>query len=330
MKIENQQSNITNPQFSGGRQIGPTVGVQSTTYASASILFTGITTGSTSQAKGVATITNFGDGTFFKLTGSNAATGTFFVTSSTTQVDAPPIYYVVSGSTATLTVANIAAEINNYSSTFGIIATGSGVTLQLTSSAYGVTGNSYNFTSASVVTTLAGGLTLATGSFTITDTFGITDRFTITSSNQTIANLSATRSVNGDTFFIAGGATQAATITNIAGFLNASASAIVTASSSSTNIFFTSSLNGDAGNYVNVVSGSTTTFLSGGAGNTTYAYSFPFIAGGLYVGGSGSISGIALDGSRLTFANASAGTVIPGLFQSVSSSSTATGLIALK
>ena len=58
-------------------------------------------------------------------------------------------------------------------------------------------------------------------------------------------------------------------------------------------------------------------------------YNFTGVAGGLYVGGAGNIVATTLDGSRLTFASASAGSVIPGLFQSVSSSSTATGLIAL-
>jgi len=120
MKLENQQSTITNLQFSGGRPVGGNN--NNTSYAKALIDFSGITTGSTTQAKGVATITNFGNGTRFSLTGSNAATGTFFITSSTTQVDVPPTYYVVTGSTPTLTIANIAAEINYYSNTFGILA----------------------------------------------------------------------------------------------------------------------------------------------------------------------------------------------------------------
>ena len=327
MKLENQQSTITNPQFSGGRPIG-SGSAGNTSFATASILFTGITTGSTQQARGAATITGLGDGARLSLTGSNAATGTFFVTSSTTQVDAPPTYYVVTGSTVALTIANLATEINAYSSTFGILALASASILQLTSSAFGSAGNSYNFTSASAVTTLAGGLTLATGSFTLTDAFGVTDRFFITSSNQTIANLNATYSVNGDTFYIAGGATQAATITNIASFLNASASAIVSAASSSTNLLLSSSINGTAGNSVYVVSGSTTTNLAGGTGTSDYPYTFPFIAGGLYVGQAGSLVATTIDGSVLTFVSASG--FIPGIFQSVSPATTATFVVALK
>ena len=328
MKLENQQSNIINLQFSGGRPIG-SGSAGNTSFATASILFTGITTGSTQQARGAATITGLGDGSSFNLTGS-AASGTFFVTSSTTQVDAPPTYYVVTGSTIQATIANFAAEINNYQSSFGIIALASASVLQLTSSAFGVAGNSYNFTSASVVTTLAGGLTLATGSFTLTDTFGVTNRFTITSSIQATASLSATESVDGSTYYIAGGATQAATISNIAAFLNVSASAIVLAASSSTNLILSSSINGVAGNNVFVVSGSTTTNLAGGTGISDYPYNFPFIAGGLYIGTAGDVQVTTLDGSVLTFVSASAGSVLPGLINGVSGASTAKSLIALK
>jgi hypothetical protein len=326
MKLENQQSTITNPQFSGGRMIGGNSG--NTSFATASILFTGITTGSTQQARGAATITGFSDGARLSLTGSNAATGTFFVTSSTTQVDAAPTYYVVTGSTIEATIANLATEINDYQSTFGIVALASASVLQLTSSAFGVAGNSYNFTSASVVTTLAGGLTLATGSFTLTDTFGVTNRFFITSSNQTIANLSANESVNGSTYYIAGGTGGAATITNIASFLNASASAIVSAASSSTNLLLSSSISGVAGNSVFVVSGSTTTNLAGGTGGSDYPYNFPFIAGGLYVAQPGTLVATTLDGSILTFVSCSG--FVPGLFVAVSASSTCGGVIALK
>jgi hypothetical protein len=329
MKLENQQSNIINLQFSGGRPIG-SGSAGNTSFATASILFTGITTGSTQQARGAATITGFRDGARLSLTGSNAATGTFFVTSSTTQVDAPPTYYVVTGSTVAATIANLATEINAYQSTFGIVALASASVLQLTSSAFGVVGNSYNFTSASVVTTLAGGLTLATGSFTLTDTFGVTNRFTITSSIQATASLSATESVDGSTYYIAGGATQAATISNIAAFLNVSASAIVLAASSSTNLILSSSINGVAGNNVFVVSGSTTTYLGGASGSSDYPYNFPFIAGGLYIGTAGDVQVTTLDGSVLTFVSASAGSVLPGLINGVSGASTAKSLIALK
>ena len=325
MKLENQQSTITNPQFSGGRMIGGNSG--NISYAKANIAFAGITTGSTQQARGAATITSTLNGLRLSLTGSNAVTGTFFVTSSG-QADAPPLYYVPTGSTLAETVTNLATEINAYSTSFGILALASASVLQLTASAFGVSGNSYNFTSGSTVTTLAGGLTLATGSFTLTDVFGVTNRFFITSSNQAIANQNATESVNGSTFYVAGGTGGAATTANIVSFLNASASAIVSASNSSTNLQLTSSINGVEGNKVNVVSGSTTTYLSGASGSTDYPYTFPFIAGGLYAAIPGNVVVTTIDGSVLTFASASG--FIPGIFQSVSASSTALGIVALK
>jgi len=327
MKIENQQSNITNPQFSGGRPIGASSGAQSTANANAIINFSGITTGSTEQAKAAATITTTLNGARFAITGS-AASGTFFLTSSG-QTDAPPLYYIPTASTVAGNVINIADEINKFSASFNIIAVATGSVLQLTSSVYGVAGNSYNFTSASVVTTLAGGLTLATGSFTVTDAFGVVDRFIITSTPQLTANSYATQSVNGDTYYISGSSTQVGTVTNIAAFLNVSASAIVQATGSTNNLQLTSSINGVAGNLVNVLSGSTTTYLTGGAGNSTYPYNFPFLAGGLYVGTTGTVVATAINGNVLSFVSASAGSVIPGLFQSVSSSSTAKDLIAL-
>jgi hypothetical protein len=59
------------------------------------------------------------------------------------------------------------------------------------------------------------------------------------------------------------------------------------------------------------------------------SYTMPFIAGGLYVGGTGTVVATTIDGSVLTF-NVTGSTILPGLFQAVSASSTATGLVALK
>ena len=56
--------------------------------------------------------------------------------------------------------------------------------------------------------------------------------------------------------------------------------------------------------------------------------SFGFVAGGLYVGGIGDLSVKTVDGSVVTFASASG--FIPGLIAAVSSSSTATEILALK
>jgi len=55
---------------------------------------------------------------------------------------------------------------------------------------------------------------------------------------------------------------------------------------------------------------------------------FGFVAGGLYVGGVGSLVAKTYDGSILTFASASG--FIPGIFTAVSASSNATAIIALK
>ena len=56
--------------------------------------------------------------------------------------------------------------------------------------------------------------------------------------------------------------------------------------------------------------------------------SFGFVAGGLYVGGQGNLVVRTYDASVLTFVSASG--FIPGLISAVSSSSTATNIIALK
>jgi len=101
-----------------------------------------------------AVSSSFQDRAFFKLTGSIA--GTFFLTSSTTQVDAPPTYYVVTGSTAALTMTAIAAKINSLTA-FNITATTSTTNLLMTASVVGVTGNSFNYTSASITQTFSGG-----------------------------------------------------------------------------------------------------------------------------------------------------------------------------
>ena len=99
---------------------------------------------------------SYADGAFFQLTGS--VVGKFFVTGSTTQVDASPIFYVVTGSTATLTAANIAAKINTLTGTFGITASGSAATLQLTASTVGTGGNSFVYATSSINQSFAGGV----------------------------------------------------------------------------------------------------------------------------------------------------------------------------
>jgi hypothetical protein len=322
MKLENQQSTITNIQFSGGRPIGGSG--TNTSRANALINFSGITTGSAISATALIS-SSFANGAFFQLTGS--AEGKFFVTSSV-GVDAAPVYYVQSGSTAAETMVNLASKVNNLTSTFGIIAAASASTVAFTASIPGLSGNNFLYSSGSINQIFAGGVFLETGSFSITDVFNVTNRYIITSSTQAVANESAVESVNGSTFFIAGGTGGAATTTNIAAFLNVSSSATVQATGSGTNLQLTSSISGIAGNDVYVVSGSTTTYLSGASGSTDYPWNFPFIAGGLYVAVPGTVAVTTIDGSKINFVSASG--FIPGLFQAVSSSSTALSIVALK
>ena len=56
--------------------------------------------------------------------------------------------------------------------------------------------------------------------------------------------------------------------------------------------------------------------------------SLPFTAGGLYIGQTGNLVAKTIDGSVLTFVSASG--FIPGIFTSVSSSTTAGAIIALR
>jgi len=104
----------------------------------------------------------FADGAYFELTGS--VTGLFYVTSSTTQVDAAPTYYVVRGSTAAETISNVAGKIESLVTSFYIRAAASNTTLSLTSVIPGAAGNSFAFKSGSTSTSLGGG-TEPTASF---------------------------------------------------------------------------------------------------------------------------------------------------------------------
>lgn len=119
-------------------------------------LYTFASQSSTSGTAASATVSSsFSDGAFFQLTGS--VVGTFYLTSSATQTDAAPIYYVVTGSTANLTMTAIASKINSLTS-FNITASASSNNLVMTSKNVGIAGNSFNYTSASITQTFAGGV----------------------------------------------------------------------------------------------------------------------------------------------------------------------------
>ena len=192
----------------------------------------------------------------------------------------------------------------------------------------GSAGGNTSFASASLQ---FAGIVNTTGSFRLVDAFGVSNAFFLTASSQTVANLNATQSVNGSTFYISisGSASAANKVTAIASFLSVSASAIVqNVAAATTTLNASSSLNGIAGNNVDIVSGGIDYNFAGGSGTTDYSYSFPFVAGGLYVGQAGTLVATTIDGSQLSFVSASG--FIPGVFQSVSPASTSTLMIALK
>jgi len=82
--------------------------------------------------------------------------------------------------------------------------------------------------------------------------------------------------------------------------------------------------NGQFSGGVAVTPTSGSTFVNSTSGNP----SFGFVAGGLYVGGVGTLVVKTADDSVLSFTNAFG--FIPGVITAVSSSSTATNIIALK
>ena len=131
-----------------------------------SLLVTRVTSGSYSAASAsvpnyIGTVASasfsstFEDGAFFQLTGS--IVGKFFVTSSTTQTDAAPIYYVVTGSTAAGTITNIVTKINTLSGSFGIAATANGTTASLSATTVGSAANTFTYVTGSTTTTFANG-----------------------------------------------------------------------------------------------------------------------------------------------------------------------------
>jgi phage tail sheath protein FI len=124
--------------------------VASGSYSSA----TASISGSGNRAERSVT-SSFADGAYFTLNGLVA--GTFYVTSSLIQVDSAPTYYVLTGSTATLTIANIAAKINTLVGTLGVVATATGTTASLFASTQGTAGNSFTYVTASITQNFAGG-----------------------------------------------------------------------------------------------------------------------------------------------------------------------------
>ena len=131
-----------------------------------SLLVTRVTSGSYTAASAsvanntgftasVLTSASYTDSAFFELTGS--ARGTFFITSSTTQIDAAPIYYVLTGSSAAVTATNIATKVTTLSSTLGINAYASASTVRFSATTKGAD-LGYVYKTGSFSVTLAGGV----------------------------------------------------------------------------------------------------------------------------------------------------------------------------
>jgi hypothetical protein len=131
-----------------------------------SLLVTRVTSGSytaasasvpnnTGATASLLTTSTYTDSAFFQLTGS--VVGKFFVTSSTTETDAAPIYYVLTGSSAATTATNIATKVNTLTSTFGIAAFASASTVRFAATTKGTAGNSFAYVSGSTSSTFAGG-----------------------------------------------------------------------------------------------------------------------------------------------------------------------------
>ena len=135
-------------------------------FSSASIPIVGFDATSSMSVAGLHKDDGGAGTVFFLLSGSaNGVTtgsfGKFIMTGSTTQIDAAPIYYVTTGSTATATADNITAKINSLQSTFRTVATSSATNLAVTASVnYNETlGNSFRIVSSSITNVFAGGLT---------------------------------------------------------------------------------------------------------------------------------------------------------------------------
>ena len=136
-------------------------------FASASVTLVGVNA-STSMSMAGLHVDDAGTGTkFFLLSGSANGTttgsyGKFIMTGSTSLVDAAPIYYVTTGSTATITTDNITAKINSLFSTFHVVASSSVDVVAVTASlGYPFEneslGNTFHIVSSSVDRIFVGG-----------------------------------------------------------------------------------------------------------------------------------------------------------------------------
>ena len=175
---------------------------------------------------------------------------------------------------------------------------------------------------------ISGSLT-ATGSFKVTNPFGRVYNYFLTAS---VSASDAVSQSTGSTQYVAvsGSGTQKAQI--IASRLTANQDLFLSASVGATSLAVTASFGGSDGNaiLVQALSASSTlnNQLTGGTGKSNWPYQMPFASQGLYVGVAGDLNITTIDGSFISFTSASG--FIPGLVASISSSSTALAIIALK
>lgn len=168
-----------------------------------------------------------------------------------------------------------------------------------------------------------------TGSFRVVNPLGSSWNYYLTASTDSYDALSQS---TGSNQYIAVSGSNGEKLAIISSALNANTNLFINATGSGTTLAVSASFGGSNGNDITflVTSGSTTdtTKLTSGAGKSNWPYSFPFVAQGLYVGVAGDLNGTTIDGSYVSFTSASG--FIPGLFTSVSGSSTALAVLALK
>jgi len=157
--------------FSNGGQTLLVTRIISGSDNASTYAFSNVNNGGTFASGSASFTSTVGDGTSFIVTGSSdgltsTSYGTFYITSSTTQVDGVPAktYYVVTGSNPTTSsiINNIISKLSSTSNTFGILGTrGDSNNINVTSIYAGTLGNSFKFSGS----TLGGGSGISGSSF---------------------------------------------------------------------------------------------------------------------------------------------------------------------
>lgn len=138
------------------------------------------------------------DGTIYGVTGSNNVAVQLILTSSTTQTDTATVYYAITGSTSGITAFNIGNKIANISlSTFGTSLTantGSGTTVQFTSSLSDYNINNFYINTTKLFSNVTSGstVTVSTGNSHI---YFYTTTNTIAGGSQFFVSASVTQSI---------------------------------------------------------------------------------------------------------------------------------------